>query len=130
MKNWFSRPFAKFLIAFVTSLVLYVLLLGMTMRWLRAGVFGPEKYFIAVLPMLPTLGVPIAAVCYCRTLDELELRKQLESVTFGFMVTAIVTFTYGFLQYAGLPDVNWVWVWPVMGVSWLVGRAVAWLRYR
>ena len=64
--------------------------------------------------MLPALGIPLAVIRYCQALDELQLRMQLESLAFGFTATAIVTFTYGFLQNAGLPDVSWIWVWPVM----------------
>ena len=55
---------------------------------------------------------------------------QLESLAFGFAAAAIATFTYGFLQNAGLPDVSWVWVWPVMAVCWLLGQVAARWRYR
>jgi hypothetical protein len=63
-------------------------------------------------------------------MDELQRRIQLESLAFGFAAAAIATFTYGFLQNAGLPEVSWVWVWPVMAVCWMVGQLVARRRYR
>ena len=83
-----------------------------------------------MLPVLPALGIPLAVVRFCQAMDELQLRMQLESLAFGFAATAIVTFTYGFLQNAGLPEVSWVWVWPVMAVCWMVGQVAARWRYR
>ena len=91
---------------------------------------APLKYAVAVLSVLPALGVPFAVLRYCQSMDELQLRIQLESLAFAFVAASIATFTYGFLQNAGLPDVSWVWVWPVMGLCWLVGQLVARRRYR
>jgi hypothetical protein len=112
------------------SLALYTVALVVSLTWLQAGVEGPWKYAIAVLPVLPALGVPFAVVRYCQAMDELQRRIQLESLAFGFAAAAISTFTYGFLQNAGLPDVSWVWVWPVMAMCWIVGQLVARRRYR
>jgi hypothetical protein len=130
VKNWFSRPAAKYVATMLISLVLYSAALVVSLRWLQAGVAGPWKYAIALLPVLPALGVPLAVVRHCQAMDELDLRIQLESLAFGFASTAIATFTYGFLQNAGLPEVSWVWVWPVMAVCWMVGQVVARRRYR
>jgi hypothetical protein len=130
MKNWICRPAAWYTVAMLISLALYTVALVVSLTWLKAGVEGPWKYVISVLPVLPALGVPFAVVRYCQAMDELQRRIQLESLAFGFAAAAIATFTYGFLQNAGLPDVSWVWVWPVMGMCWLVGGLVARRRYR
>jgi hypothetical protein len=130
MKNWFCRPAAKYTVTMLISLALYSVALVLSLTWLKAGVEGPWKYVVAVLPVIPALGVPFAVIRFCQAMDELQLRIQLESLAFAFAATAIATFTYGFLQNADLPDVNWVWVWPVMGVSWMVGQLVARRRYR
>src|SRR5262245_29104874 len=106
------------------SLLLYGAALVVSLRWLHAGIEGPLKYVVALLPVLPALGIPIAILQFCRAMDELQLRIQLESLAFGFAFAAIATFTYGFLQNAGLPDVSWVWVWPVMAVGWILGAAI------
>ena len=55
---------------------------------------------------------------------------QLESLAFGFAGAAALTLTYGFLQNAGLPEVSWIWVWPVMAVCWIIGSLIARRRYR
>ncbi len=130
MENRCRRSFAKYAATFVISLVLYGVALVVSLRWLRAGPPEEWKYSIAVLPVLPALGIPLAVIRICQAMDELQLRMQLEALAFGFAATAIVTFTYGFLQNAGLPDVSWVWVWPVMAVCWMVGQVAARWRYR
>src|SRR5262245_9904943 len=106
MKNWFCQPAAKYGVSMLISLGLYAIVLVLSLSLLKAGVEGAWKYVVAVLPVLPALGIPLAVVSYCRAMDELQLRIQLESLAFGFALTAVATFTYGFLQNAGLPDVS------------------------
>src|SRR3954453_8550329 len=130
MKNRICRPFVTYSATMFISFALYALALVLSLTWLKAGVEGPWKYAIAVLPVLPALGIPFAVVRYCQAMDELQLRIQLEALAFGFASTALATFTYGFLQNAGLPDVSWVWVWPVMAACWMVGQLVVRRRYR
>jgi hypothetical protein len=130
VKNWFCKGAATYTLTMLISLALYAVALVVSLTWLKAGVEGPLKYAVAVLPVLPALGVPFAVVRFCQAMDELRLRIQLESLSFGFALAAIGTFTYGFLQNAGLPEVSWVWVWPVMAICWIVGGLVAQWRYR
>ena len=130
MNNWMCKPSARYVVTMLICLTLYTVALVVSLTWLKAGVEGPWKYAIAVLPVLPALGVPFAVVRFCQAMDELQRRIQLESLAFGFAAAAVATFTYGFLQNAGLPEVNWVWVWPVMAVSWIVGVLLARRRYR
>jgi hypothetical protein len=130
VENRCRKSFARYGIAMAISFALYAMVLVVSLNWLHAGVEGPWKYVAAVLPVLPALGIPISIMQYCRAMDELQLRIQLESLAFGFALAAIATFTYGFLQNAGMPDVSWVWVWPVMGVCWIVGILTARWRYR
>jgi O-antigen/teichoic acid export membrane protein len=130
MKELFCRPAAKYVVMLFVALGLYAVALVVSLRWLQAGPAEPWKYAIAVLPVLPALGIPLAIVRTIQSMDELQLRIQLESLAFGFALAAIATFTYGFLQNAGLPEVSWVWVWPVMAVCWMLGQLAARRRYR
>jgi hypothetical protein len=130
VKNCSQGSVARYVATMLVLLLLYAVVLVISLTWLKTGVTGPWKYVIAVLPVLPALGIPLAVVRFCQAMDELQLRMQLESLAFGFALAAIATFTYGFLQNAGLPEVSWVWVWPVMGVCWLIGQAAARRRYR
>jgi len=117
-------------VTILISLAFYVVALAASLTWLKAGVDGPWKYVVAVLPVLPALGVPLAVVSFYRAMDELQLRIQLEGLAFAFVSTAIATLTYGFLQNAGLPDMSWIWVWPVMATCWILGLLLARRRYR
>jgi hypothetical protein len=130
MENRFRQPFARYTAVMLLSLGLYSIVLVISLSWLKAGAHGPLKYAIAVMPVMPALGIPLAVVRYVEAMDELQRRIQLESLAFGFATAAVATFTYGFLQNAGLPEVSWVWVWPVMAVCWMVGQLVARRRYR
>jgi hypothetical protein len=63
-------------------------------------------------------------------MNELQQRIQLEALGFSFGATAILTFTYGFLQNVGFSDLNWTWVVPLMIGLWGIGQIVAGRRYR
>jgi flagellar motor component MotA len=130
VNNNSKKPFVTYVMTMAVSLLLYAVLLVASLLWLKAGVDAPLKYAVAIMPVLPALGILLAVVQFCQAMDELQLRIQLESLAFGFAATAIATFTYGFLQNAGFPEVSWVWVWPVMAVSWMLGQLAARWRYR
>ena len=87
------------------------------------------RYAVAVLPMIPPLFVLRDWLREFRGSDELEQRIALESIAFAFGATALLTFTFGFLQLAGLPDINWLFVWAVMGSCWIVGGRLARRRW-
>jgi hypothetical protein len=120
----------RYIIGVLSAMTLYAVVLVISLRWLHHNPEAPWKYAIAVLPVLPILWVPVAAVRFFRTMDELQKQIHLEGLAFGFTCAAVLTITYGFLQNAGLPEVSWVWVWPVMAVCWVVGLVAARWRYR
>lgn len=120
----------RYITEILISMAFYTVLVVVSVRWLHHNPAAPWKYGIAVLPIFPALFVPIAVVRFFREIDELQRRIQLEALAVAFTATAVITLTYGFLQNAGLPDLNWVWVWPIMGIFWAIGLAVARWRYR
>jgi hypothetical protein len=110
-------------------MAVYVVFLFLSLRWLGRHPSAPWIYGIALLPVLPTLFVPMSVVRYLREIDELQRKIQLEALAFAFTGTALTTLSYGFLENAGLPDLSWVWVWPLMALLWVVGLVVAKKRY-
>ena|ERR1035441_8732854 len=90
----------------------------------------PWKYVIALLPVLPALWFATLFAHTFGEMDELQRKIQLEALAFAFSAAVILTLGYGFLQHAGLPVPNWVWVWPLMGMCWLIGKVLAQRRYR
>ncbi|MGH2365578.1 MAG: hypothetical protein ACRDGF_05055 [Chloroflexota bacterium] len=63
-------------------------------------------------------------------MDEFQRKLFAESITFAFGGTALLTFSYGFLQNVGFPRVSWFAVWPLRAVLWGIGSLVAYRRYR
>jgi hypothetical protein len=47
----------------------------------------------------------------------------------AFGGTALLTFSYGFLENVGFPHFSWIWVLPLMVALWGLGGALASLRY-
>ena len=88
------------------------------------------RFPVAVTPMGPFLYGIVSYVRYLRQVDELQQRVSLEALAIAFGATAAITFCYGFLEHVGLPHINWWWVWPVMGTSWILGGKYAERRYR
>lgn len=85
---------------------------------------------LALLPMIPIVLAFFAFVRFLDRMDELQRRIQMEALSFGFGGTALLTFGYGFLQMVGFPQVSWFFVWPIMALLWIAGRARAERRYR
>ena len=90
---------------------------------------APWRYAVAVTPMIPWVFIVGAYVRYYRRMDELHQRMALEAFAFAFAGTALLTFTYGFLDVAGAPRINWWFVWPVMAALWIIGGFVARKRW-
>ena len=43
--------------------------------------------------------------------------------------TALLTFTYGFLETTGFPKLSMFFVWPLMGAFWVIGCVLGLRRY-
>lgn len=98
--------------------------------WLtQQGGTTPLRYLWGAMPVIPVLYCVSASMRFFRQTDEMQRRIQLEGMAFSFAVTAPLTITAGFLQNAGLPTWNWIWVWPVMALFWVIGTLAAKRRY-
>ena len=84
---------------------------------------------ISLAPMVPAVIMCMLAAKQIRAADELQARIQLEGLGFAFALTALATFSYGFLQTAGAPALSWFFVWPFMALMWILGVQVAKRRY-
>jgi hypothetical protein len=80
--------------------------------------------------MIGAAAMAWAVLRHVRRLDELQLRRVLESLAFSFAVTAFGTFAWGFAEIAGAPKLPTFGIWPLMAVLWIVGGFVAHRRYR
>jgi hypothetical protein len=84
----------------------------------------------ALLPIVPAAFFPFILIERLRGCDELQRKIQLEAMAFAFAMAALLTLSFGFLQlFANFPAINWVWVWPLMGLLWIIGMVIGRRRY-
>ena len=107
-----------------------VLALSIVLLVTVTGTSGPVAAVVALLPMIPASAICWVVLRQLRRMDELHRRIQLEALAFAFAGTAIVSFSYGFLETVGFPRLPMFTVWPVMATLWIVGLRLANRRYR
>ena len=120
----------RYTLEFGGAMAAYSVLVPVSIWLLRREEDSPLKYLFAALPVLPSLLAMWAALRFFRGLDELQRRIQFEGVAFSFLGTTLVTLTWGFLQNAGLPRADVIWVAPLAIVLWGIGLGVASRRYQ
>ena len=113
----------------VAALVAYAAVLVPTIVVVNANQDAAWRFPVAVLPMIPLVFALFAWVRFFRRMDELQQRIALEALAFAFGGTALITFSYGFLQDAGFLDLNWFYVWPIMAGLWTIGGQLAKRRW-
>lgn len=85
---------------------------------------------VALAPVIPLVFVMLAVVRYFGQIDELQRRIQVEALSFSAGGTALLTFSYGFLENVGFPHLSWFLVWPIIGMLWLIGLTFASRKYQ
>ena len=121
----------KHLVGLVAMIFAYVAILVLSIRTL-AHVNGPEALRIALTlaPMVPGVGICWMIWREIRRIDEFQRKLQFEALAMAFVGTALVTFSYGFLENVGYAKLSMFAVWPLMAGFWTIGLIVANLRYR
>jgi hypothetical protein len=112
------------------ALLAYMMFLVGSVTVLRANPDAGWRYAVAVVPVVPAALVVLLFVRRLARTDELQKRIQTEAFAFALGGTALLTFTYGFLEGAGMPHLNWTFILPLIAVLWGVGTAIFTLRYR
>ncbi|TAN34544.1 hypothetical protein EPN29_02655 [bacterium] len=117
-------------IEFGLAVLAYLMVLVGSVTVVQANSEAGWRYYAAALPLLPAGLVIWLFVRALGRLNELQRRIQMQAFGFALGATALVTFGYGFLEGAGLPDLNWTYVLPLMTVLWGAGTAIFAWRYR
>jgi hypothetical protein len=91
---------------------------------------GLWRQGVALLPMLPACAICWAILRQLQRVDELQRRLQFEALALAFAATALLTFSYGFLEGIGYPKLSMFVVWPTMCAFWIIGVAIGFWRYR
>jgi len=113
-----------------SSIVIYMIAIFVSTYLLDTiGDASPIRVAIALLPMIPAVGICWVVIRQLRRLDELQRKIQFEALSWAFGLTAVATFSYGFLETVGYPKLSYFFIWPLMAVFWIIGIFVSLRRY-
>lgn len=87
------------------------------------------RLLLSLAPIVPAILICGVIVRTISQLDELQRKLQLEALALAFAGTALITFSYGFLEGADFPKLSMFVVWPIMATLWLVGIVLGRVRY-
>lgn len=119
-----------YMMQFGASMALYAVIVFISAWLLNNVAVAAWRVPVALLPVIPMIMGLVAFVRFFRTMDELQKRIQLDALAFAFIASGLLTFTYGLLQNAGLPQVSFIAVFPLMIALWGVGSVFASRRYQ
>ena len=119
----------RYLKEFIPAMAAYVIVVYVSVWLLKHHEHSALRFLLAVLPVVPAAFAMWAAIRYFRGLDELQRRIQFEGLAFSFLATCLIALSWGFLQNAGLPHADVIWVAPLLIGLWGVGTCVAKRRY-
>jgi hypothetical protein len=120
----------RFLKEFGTSMAGYTAMVPVSIWLVKGHEHSPLRYLFAVLPVFPSAFAMWATIRFVRGLDELQRRIHVEGMAFSFVGTCLISLTWGFLQNAGLPHADVIWVAPLLIVLWAIGLNIARWRYQ
>ena len=109
----------------VAALVLALTFVG---RGLERG--SPVRLAIGGAQGVLMAFVIFVTVGAIRRLDELQLRIHYEAIAISFAGTAAIVTAWRFIERAGAPGFDGLWLWPLMVLLWAIGLAIRHGRYR
>ncbi|PNS08748.1 hypothetical protein [Solilutibacter silvestris] len=94
----------------------------------------PLRALIAAAPALPIFFVMRAFLRYLRSIDEMQRRIEMEAIGVAALFVSQLYLLGGFLQLGKVIDVPsgvaMIWVFPLMCLSYGIGKFIAVRRYR
>jgi hypothetical protein len=121
----------RYYVEFTISMTAYAVVLIASVTLLdRLSTDSNFRTAIALAPVVPVVFVLIAIMRLLVNSDELQQRIQLFAISFAAVTTALLTFSYGFLEGIGFPRFSPIWVFPLMTALWGLGLSYFSRRYR
>jgi hypothetical protein len=120
----------RYAIEFSISMVAYAVVLIISIKTIEHGLSPALKLVFALLPLIPIAFVFAAIVRYMSSIDELQRRIQIESLSLAAGITALLAITYGFLETVGLPHLSAWYTYAAVMVAWLIAQPFVARRYR
>ncbi len=123
-KSRYSLQFIIGLIAYAIAIIIQLIIIK-TIELPQLG-----KIVIALIPMFPAVWGMMGWIKAQRKLDELQQKIAIEAGAFSLGMTALITFSYGFLEvFAKFPKITMFSVWVIISISFMIGQLLANRRY-
>jgi O-antigen/teichoic acid export membrane protein len=120
----------RYAVEFTLSMVAYAVVLIISIKVIEHGLTPALKLVFALLPLIPIAFVFAAIVRYMGSIDELQRRIQIESLSLAAGITALLAITYGFLETVGLPHLSAWYTYAAVMVAWIIAQPFVARRYR
>jgi hypothetical protein len=112
------------------AVLAYLMILVGAVVVVRSNPMATWRFDVAALPALPA-GVALWLFSrWVNRLTELQKRIQIQATTFALGAAALVGFGYGFLEGAGMPQLNLSVMVPILVLLWGIGTLIFTLRHR
>ncbi len=109
----------------------FVLIIGLNVLSASLQLSTPLLIALTFVPVLAALWAMLGWIKVVRGQDELQQKITGEGAHWALGLTSMLTFSYGLLEsYANLPRLSMMWVVLLIGVTDVLGQAVARRRYR
>ena len=130
-ENPTTRANRQYSRSFILTMGLYVMTLPFAVGFVNTLPQGdPLRYVVILIPVLPLLATLLVFMRWLRGVDEFQRKVQFEGLAFSMAVTVVITLTLGFLERAGFPRLDTLWIPIMMIFLWGLGVALANRRYR
>ena len=120
----------SYLVEFGGAMLAYVIVLPISIALVQAHPHAAWRVPVALTPVIPAAVALWAFVCQVRRMDELQRHIQFDALVMSCGATALLTFSYGFLENVGFPPLSLIWILPLMVALWGLSVAVTSYRYR
>ena len=113
-----TRAQNRYFLEFTLAMVAYVAVLFVSISLLRHGVAPGLKWVVALLPVLPIVGIMAAVARFLAGSDEYVRQTLIIALAIAGGVTAMFVLTAGFLENAGMAQPSMWTIWVVYAASW------------
>lgn len=124
MKNY------RNLFELIAAIALYIVVLVGSLKALNFIEIQWLKIVVSLMPILPALMIALIIIKQFKRFDELQQKIQLQALGLAFVGTALISFSYGFLENVGFPKLTMFIIWLMMAILWSIATAVGTWKYR
>ncbi|MES2047323.1 MAG: hypothetical protein V4447_02900 [Pseudomonadota bacterium] len=100
------------------SLFIYMIVFFTSVWFAKSMPDGPLRTTVAIIPMLPALGMLWAIIRHFGRMDEYLRIWNLENIAIAGALTASFSLTYGILEGVGFPKLSMWVIWGMFMGGW------------